>query len=84
MQYLFIGATCGWWWGSVSLQNLICAALPFCALVTELHFVLNSVWQSAPFTVYGILLLSVILSVLIACVVAVGLVYVQLNAEDHR
>ncbi|CAD7957324.1 unnamed protein product [Amoebophrya sp. A120] len=58
--------------------------LPFVSIYVELHYIFDSMWGPARYTVYGILLVSVLLTVINSCLLSLFFLYLQLKREDWR
>ena len=67
-----------------ALAALAAGALPFSALLLELHFALGALWRSRPYYAPGFLLLALLLACALAAEAAVVLTYAALAAEEHR
>jgi len=72
------------WYNSPQAQMFAAGFLPFSAIYIELHYVFSSVWGTRLYTLYGILLLTFVMLLVVAATVSVLLAYFHLNAEDHR
>eukprot|EP00386_Alphamonas_edax_P009356 GDKI01030793.1.p1 GENE.GDKI01030793.1~~GDKI01030793.1.p1 ORF type:complete len:574 (+),score=123.34 GDKI01030793.1:135-1724(+) len=72
------------WYYSPWAQMFAAGFLPFSAIYIELHYIFSSVWGPKVYSLYGILLLSFIMLLLVAATISVLLTYFHLNAEDHR
>ncbi|CEL94236.1 unnamed protein product [Vitrella brassicaformis CCMP3155] len=72
------------WYHAPLAQMFASGFLPFSAIYIELHYVFSSVWGTKIYTLYGILLLTFVMLLLVASTVSVLLTYFHLNAEDHR
>ena len=70
--------------GSAVLQYFLCGFVPFLSMYVEFHYVFDSVWGTARYTVYGILLLSFFLTLANACLVSTLCLYHLLNCENWR
>ena len=63
----------------------MCGFLAFWSVYLELKFVFKSMWSDGQvYTLYGILVVALVLLFLLATVLTVLFPYFQLNAEDYR
>eukprot|EP00392_Amoebophrya_sp_AT5.2_P012485 g12588.t1 len=65
-------------------QYFICGVFPFISIYVEMHYIFDSMWGPARYTVYGILLLSGILTLANASLVTCFFLYVQLARENWK
>jgi len=72
------------WATSPAVAAFLGGALPFCAVLAELHFALGGLWSDSYYYVFGFALASLLVLALTCAEVAVVLVYCQLCAEDPR
>ncbi|RMZ87344.1 hypothetical protein DV736_g5429, partial [Chaetothyriales sp. CBS 134916] len=63
---------------------LMTGILPFCAIFVELYFILNSLWASRVYYMFGFLFVCFGLMVLTSACVTILLTYFLLCAEDYR
>ncbi|RMZ75317.1 hypothetical protein DV737_g5344, partial [Chaetothyriales sp. CBS 132003] len=63
---------------------LMTGILPFCAIFVELYFILNSLWASRVYYMFGFLFVCFGLMVLTSACVTILLAYFLLCAEDYR
>ncbi|KAJ2780404.1 hypothetical protein H4R18_003485 [Coemansia javaensis] len=63
---------------------LLAGALPFAVAFVELHFVFRSIWQDAFYYQYGFAVLAGLLLALAVCETTVIMVWLSLNAGQHR
>ncbi|KAJ1730233.1 hypothetical protein LPJ61_003123 [Coemansia biformis] len=63
---------------------LVAGALPFAVIFVELFFVLKSVWQDAFYYQYGFAVIAGLLLALTVCETTVIMVWLSLNAGQHR
>lgn len=54
------------------------------SVYVELHYIFDSVWGHARYTVYGILLLAAILTLTNSSVISIMFLYLQLSNEDWK
>ena len=71
------------WWKGPLLQIFVGGCLPFSAIYIELHYIFSSLWGHAMYTLFGILLMSLILLILVVSSMSIVLLYFQLMNEDH-
>uniref|UniRef100_A0A0G4ICY1 Transmembrane 9 superfamily member n=1 Tax=Chromera velia CCMP2878 TaxID=1169474 RepID=A0A0G4ICY1_9ALVE len=74
----------GRWYNSFWFQTLVSGLLPFSAIYIEMHYVFLSVWGNRLYSLYGVLLLSILALFLVSSTIAVLMTYFSLNSEDHR
>ncbi|CAD7945289.1 unnamed protein product [Amoebophrya sp. A25] len=72
------------WFCTPPVQYTICGLLPFSSLYVEIHYIFDSMWGPARYTVYGILLFAVLLALLNSGLVSVLFLYLQLSSENWR
>ncbi|CAD7962182.1 unnamed protein product [Amoebophrya sp. A120] len=72
------------WSRSVLIQYICCGGLPFLSMYAELHYIFDSVWGHASYRVFGILLLTLVLTIMVSALLSVLFVYWTLNAENYK
>jgi len=65
-------------------QVFMAGFLPFSAIYIELHYIFASVWGHKLYTLYGVLLISFGMLIIVTSFITVSLTYFQLAVEDHR
>jgi hypothetical protein len=66
------------------LHFLLAGFLPFSAIYIELHYIFSSIWGHTIYTLFGILMLTFILLLIVTSFITISLLYFQLNREDYR
>jgi len=72
------------WWKGPVVQILVGGCLPFSAIYIELHYIFASLWGHAIYTLFGILMLSLLLLFVVVSFISVALLYFQLQNEHHE
>ena len=63
---------------------LLAGILPFCAIFVELYFIMNSLWTSKIYYMFGFLFICYGLMIITSACTTILLVYFLLCAEDYR
>jgi len=72
------------WWAQPVLSSFAGGVLPFGAVLTELFFIMASIWQHQFYYLFGFLAL-VLLILIVTCVeISIAMTYFQLTSEDYR
>lgn len=66
------------------LMSLVGGVLPFCAVFTELFFIMSSLWLHQFYYMFGFLVVALLSLVIICSEVSIGFTYLQLTLEDYR
>lgn len=63
---------------------LLCGALPFAAIMTELYFIMNSIWFDKVYYMFGFLFLCYGIMIMTCATVTVLMVYFLLCSENYH
>lgn len=72
------------WYHNSFLLATTAGFLPFMAIYVEVHTIFMSVWGHQPYTLFGILLLTFLILLIVTAFVVILMCYFQLTAEDYR
>lgn len=72
------------WYHHPAVQMFVSGFLPFMAIYVEVHTIFAAVWGRQWYTLFGILLLTFLILLIVTAFVTVLLCYFQLTAEDHQ
>eukprot|EP00003_Mantamonas_plastica_P025064 TRINITY_DN4827_c0_g1_i5.p1 TRINITY_DN4827_c0_g1~~TRINITY_DN4827_c0_g1_i5.p1 ORF type:complete len:522 (+),score=117.36 TRINITY_DN4827_c0_g1_i5:3-1568(+) len=72
------------WYRSTQVQMLMAGFLPFSAIYIELYYIFSSIWGHKTYTLYGILMLSFLILLVVTACITIALTYLQLAMEDHE
>ena len=72
------------WYRQGACQVFMAGFLPFSAIYIELHYIFASVWGHKLYTLYGILMIAVVMLFIVTSFITIALTYFQLAIEDHR
>ena len=72
------------WYLELPVVVAVAGLFPFGSIFTEIYYIFSSVWAYKVYYLYGILLLSFMLLVLVTIAVNIVSAYLVLNCEDHR
>jgi len=71
------------WFFRPGFTALVGGSLPFCAVFTELFFIMSSVWQHQFYYIFGFLALVLVILIVTCAELSIGLTYFQLTGEDY-
>ena len=71
------------WYYNHYLLALTAGFLPFMAIYVEVHTIFMSVWGHQPYTLFGILLMTFGILLIVTSFVVILMCYFQLTAEDY-
>ena len=72
------------WYRSLLVHMAIGGFLPFSAISVELYYIFATLWGREAYTLYGILLVVMLIVVNVTACISVALTYFQLSSEDYR
>merc|ERR550525_336421 len=72
------------WYYNWAVQVGVAGFLPFMAIYVEVHTIFMSVWGHQFYTLFGILLLTFGILLIVTAFVVILLCYFQLTSEDYR
>jgi len=71
------------WHSSSAFTIFISGILPFSVIFVEQFFVINAIWKQEIYVVFGFLLLSFVLFIIVSAELNISLCYLQLNSENY-
>lgn len=66
------------------LSALVAGLLPFLSVITELFFIMTSVWQHRFYYMFGFLALTLVVLIVISAEISISMTYAQLTHEDYH
>ncbi|GAB6028436.1 Transmembrane 9 super member 1 [Chamberlinius hualienensis] len=72
------------WYRSTAAHCFIGGFLPFSAISVELYYIYATLWGREQYTLYGILLVVLVILLSVTACISIALTYFQLSAEDYR
>uniref|UniRef100_T1ITP6 Transmembrane 9 superfamily member n=1 Tax=Strigamia maritima TaxID=126957 RepID=T1ITP6_STRMM len=72
------------WYRSAVAHCLIGGFLPFSAISVEMYYIFATLWGREQYTLYGILLVVLVILISVTACISVALTYFQLSSEDYR
>merc|ERR1719183_2819978 len=71
-------------WNSPLLTCLAAGILPFGSILTELFFIMSSLWQHQFYYLFGFLAIVLVILIITCAEVSMALTYFQLTMEDYN